>query len=132
MKWYKIETKRVNALWWDNVLAPLRILEGQVVGGSGHLEKSCIDGLMEQDKLKMSDLSDNLKQKNLLDDGNQPGKLDHNVSEGLDTDRDCSMGNQFVATRDHLEDIELETRALTEPLPTNQQVDDLFQTIPGI
>lgn len=121
MKWYKIETKRVNALWWDNVLAPLRILEGQVVGGSGHLEKSCIDGLMEQDKLKMSDLSDNLKQKNLLDDGNQPGKSDHNVSEGLDTDRDCSMGNQFVATRDHLEDIELETRALTEPLPTNQQ-----------
>ncbi|XP_038874852.1 DNA repair protein RAD4 isoform X2 [Benincasa hispida] len=120
MKWYKIETKRVNALWWDNVLAPLRILEGQAVGGTGHLEKSCIDGLMEQDKLNMSDLSDNLKQKNLLDAGNQPGKSDHNVSEELDTNRD-SLGNQFVATRDHLEDIELETRALTEPLPTNQQ-----------
>ncbi|XP_050946372.1 DNA repair protein RAD4 isoform X2 [Cucumis melo] len=121
MKWYKIEAKRVNTLWWDNVLAPLRILERQAVGGTGHLEKCCIDGLREQDKLKMSDLSDNLKQKNLLDDGNQSGKSDHNVSEGLDTDRDFSLGNQFVATRDHLEDIELETRALTEPLPTNQQ-----------
>ncbi|KGN51059.1 DNA repair protein RAD4 isoform X2 [Cucumis sativus] len=120
MKWYKIEAKRVNTLWWDNVLAPLRILEGQAVRGTGHLEKCCIDDLMEQDKLKMSDLSDNLKQKNLLDDGNQSGKSDHNVSEGLVTDRDFSLGNQ-VATRDHLEDIELETRALTEPLPTNQQ-----------
>lgn len=132
MKWYKIEAKRVNTLWWDNVLAPLRILERQAVGGTGHLEKCCIDGLREQDKLKMSDLSDNLKQKNLLDDGNQSGKSDHNVSEGLDTDRDFSLGNQFVATRDHLEDIELETRALTEPLPTNQQVDDLFQIMPDI
>lgn len=30
--------------------------------------------------------------------------------------------SSFVATRSSLEDMELETRALTEPLPTNQQV----------
>lgn len=35
---------------------------------------------------------------------------------------ESSDGNTFVATRDSLEDMELETRALTEPLPTNQQV----------
>lgn len=125
MKWYKIEKKRVNALWWDNVFAPLRILEGRAVGGAGHSEKSFIDDLMELETEKMSDLLDNLKQKNLIHNGSLPGKLDHNVSEKLDTNRDTSLGNQFVATRDHLEDMELETRALTEPLPTNQQVDDL-------
>jgi hypothetical protein len=32
------------------------------------------------------------------------------------------MNDSFVPTRSSLEDIELETRALTEPLPTNQQV----------
>ncbi|MCD7451678.1 hypothetical protein HAX54_012999 [Datura stramonium] len=31
------------------------------------------------------------------------------------------MQNSFTATRSSLEDMELETRALTEPLPTNQQ-----------
>lgn len=33
-----------------------------------------------------------------------------------------NMNGSFVPTRSSLEDIELETRALTEPLPTNQQV----------
>ncbi|OIT33130.1 dna repair protein rad4 [Nicotiana attenuata] len=32
-----------------------------------------------------------------------------------------SRRNSFIATRSSLEDMELETRALTEPLPTNQQ-----------
>lgn len=33
-----------------------------------------------------------------------------------------AMMNSSVSTRSSLEDMELETRALTEPLPTNQQV----------
>lgn len=35
---------------------------------------------------------------------------------------EANMNDSFVPTRSSLEDIELETRALTEPLPTNQQV----------
>lgn len=35
---------------------------------------------------------------------------------------ESSKSNSFVPTRGSLEDIEFETRALTEPLPTNQQV----------
>ncbi|KAF7816466.1 DNA repair protein RAD4 isoform X1 [Senna tora] len=34
---------------------------------------------------------------------------------------ESSTSNSFIPTRSSLEDIELETRALTEPLPTNQQ-----------
>lgn len=35
---------------------------------------------------------------------------------------EANLNGSFVPTRSSLEDIELETRALTEPLPTNQQV----------
>ncbi|XP_060184208.1 DNA repair protein RAD4 isoform X2 [Lycium barbarum] len=64
-KWYKIKSERVNPIWWDAVLAPLKELES----------------------VATSDVV------------------------------------QFAqgATRSSLEDMELETRALTEPLPTNQQ-----------
>lgn len=35
---------------------------------------------------------------------------------------EANMNDSFVPTRSSIEDVELETRALTEPLPTNQQV----------
>lgn len=35
---------------------------------------------------------------------------------------ESNMNDSVVPTRSSIEDIELETRALTEPLPTNQQV----------
>lgn len=38
------------------------------------------------------------------------------------TSTEANMNDSFLPTRSSLEDIELETRALTEPLPTNQQV----------
>ncbi|XP_058748032.1 DNA repair protein RAD4 isoform X2 [Vicia villosa] len=37
------------------------------------------------------------------------------------TSTEANMNDSFLPTRSSLEDIELETRALTEPLPTNQQ-----------
>ncbi|KAE8664787.1 Detected protein of confused Function [Hibiscus syriacus] len=40
---------------------------------------------------------------------------------GSNTEVGSSVKDSFVATRNSLEDMELETRALTEPLPTNQQ-----------
>lgn len=43
-------------------------------------------------------------------------------------DRECPRESSVVMTRSSLEDKELETRALSEPLPTNQQVqnDSIF------
>ena len=53
-----------------------------------------------------------------------PGKLGVEVlrEDGKKVSAESSDRNAFAATRDSLEDMELETRALTEPLPTNQQV----------
>ncbi|MCD9643768.1 hypothetical protein HAX54_031467 [Datura stramonium] len=64
-KWYKIASERVNSIWWDKVLAPLKELESVATSNVVHFAQG--------------------------------------------------------ATRSSLEDMELETRALTEPLPTNQQ-----------
>ncbi|KAJ9172973.1 hypothetical protein P3X46_016157 [Hevea brasiliensis] len=79
MKWYKIAPQRINSVWWDAVLAPLRELE------SGATEEG------------------------------------PEVAEKEKIDIESSERNSSVATRNSLEDVELETRALTEPLPTNQQ-----------
>ncbi|KAF2295439.1 hypothetical protein GH714_032933 [Hevea brasiliensis] len=79
MKWYKIAPQRINSVWWDAVLAPLRELE------SGATEEG------------------------------------PEVAEKKKIDIESSERNSSVATRNSLEDVELETRALTEPLPTNQQ-----------
>ena len=80
MKWYKIASQRVNSMWWDSVLAPLRDLESGATGGV------------------------------------VPLRTNHIIST------ESNMSDSFVPTRSSLEDIELETRALTEPLPTNQLV----------
>ncbi|KAM3283265.1 DNA repair protein RAD4 isoform X1 [Capsicum chacoense] len=64
-KWHKIASERVNSIWWDEVLAPLKELESVATTGEVHFAQG--------------------------------------------------------ANRSSLEDMELETRALTEPLPTNQQ-----------
>ncbi|XP_019066722.1 DNA repair protein RAD4 isoform X3 [Solanum lycopersicum] len=69
-KWYKIASERVNSIWWDAVLAPLKELESVATSDVVHFAQG---------------------------------------------------GNSFTATRSSLEDMELETRELTEPLPTNQQ-----------
>ncbi|KAA3458439.1 DNA repair protein complementing XP-C cells-like protein isoform X1 [Gossypium australe] len=52
-----------------------------------------------------------------------PEKSGQEVSKeyGSKIEVESSVKDSFVATRNSLEDMELETRALTEPLPTNQQ-----------
>ncbi|KAK7300683.1 hypothetical protein RJT34_11531 [Clitoria ternatea] len=79
MKWYKIASHRVNSMWWDSVLAPLRDLESGATGGV------------------------------VCSRANQVITAESN------------RNNSIVPTRSSIEDIELETRALTELLPTNQQ-----------
>lgn len=101
MKWYKVASKRVNSAWWDAVLAPLRDLESGATGGMVPTEKNHV-GTSGLEALKTS--------KHV----NMPGESGLNV--------ESSAKGSFVASRNSLEDMELETRALTEPLPTNQQV----------
>ncbi|KAH1131022.1 hypothetical protein J1N35_002400 [Gossypium stocksii] len=104
MKWYKIAPKRVNSTWWDSVLAPLRQLES---GGTGGTIK----------------VSEHPGENSSLNHVILPEKSGQEASKeyGSKIEVESSVKDSFVATRNSLEDMELETRALTEPLPTNQQ-----------
>ncbi|MBA0548251.1 hypothetical protein Golob_019360 [Gossypium lobatum] len=104
MKWYKIAPKRVNSTWWDSVLAPLRQLESGGMWGTIKVsehpgENSSLDHVI-------------LPKKSGQEDSKEYGSK---------IEVESSVKDSFVATRNSLEDMELETRALTEPLPTNQQ-----------
>lgn len=105
MKWYKIAPKRVNSTWWDSVLAPLRQLES---GGTGGMIK----------------VSEHPGESSSLNHVILPEKSGQEAFKeyGSKIEVESSVKDSFVATRNSLEDMELETRALTEPLPTNQQV----------
>ncbi|KAK4602389.1 hypothetical protein RGQ29_011440 [Quercus rubra] len=118
MKWYKIGSHRVNSIWWDAVLAPLRELEAGATAGMVHTEKQHIEALTEHEKVKASRKLDNPTQDDIPGGANLHGKLGLEISKKSGK---SSLSNSFVASRSSLEDVELETRALTEPLPTNQQ-----------
>lgn len=111
MKWYRIAPKRVNSAWWDAVLAPLRELESGATGGMTQMEMRHVNASNTLEALKTS---------------NYPYRdsFPNHVSLSGDSDLnvESSAKDSFVADRNSLEDMELETRALTEPLPTNQQV----------
>lgn len=93
------------------MLAPLKELESAATAGTSDLEFEA-SGL---EKIKAS----------------QVANVDlPDASKMCGVSRECRdikvvkppMRNMFPSTRSSLEDMELETRALTEPLPTNQQV----------
>ncbi|GAB2211080.1 hypothetical protein Drorol1_Dr00016371 [Drosera rotundifolia] len=119
MKWYKISSKRVNSFWWDTVLGPLKELESGATGGTVFLD---------QHELSSSCLGDDFDRRE-----GQNGAYnirDTDVPENLDSDAKASRKryppetatrHSSMSCRSSLEDMELETRALTEPLPSNQQ-----------
>lgn len=113
-RWYKIESQRINPIWWDAVLAPLKDLESQATGGVVHLhpEASVIE------KIRTLEGADNQIKDCLPDSFLMDGKSKRGTCEDYSVQKFVSNSS---ATRSSLEDMELETRALTEPLPTNQQ-----------
>ncbi|KAF5480011.1 hypothetical protein F2P56_000787 [Juglans regia] len=123
MKWYRIASRRVNSIWWDAVLAPLKELEAGATGGMVHMDKQQIESSTEHEKAKTSRELGNPNQDVVPGDAILHGKSTLEVVKeyGKKIDIESSVNNSFVATRSSLEDMELETRALTEPLPTNQQ-----------
>lgn len=123
-KWYKIASQRVNSIWWDGVLAPLREVEAIGTAGRVHLEKDKIDASFRNQSLKDQKISNNLSMNDFPNNANLLGNsgLDVPKDHGKKIDIGSSLQNSSIATRSSLEDMEFETRALTEPLPTNQQV----------
>uniref|UniRef100_A0A7N0TTM4 DNA repair protein Rad4 n=1 Tax=Kalanchoe fedtschenkoi TaxID=63787 RepID=A0A7N0TTM4_KALFE len=109
-KWYKIASKRVDPVWWDRVLAPLKELELRATEPGVDL-KSCTNTLHHRSKVEDVEVYDNLSKKHALSHGNTLGKCsDHG-----------NLVSESTISRDSLEDMELITKALTESLPTNQQ-----------
>lgn len=114
-KWYKIESQRVNAIWWDAVLAPLKDLESQATGGVVHLHQEA----STVEKIGTLQGADNQIKDCLPDSFLMNGKSKQETCEDYSIQK--FVNNSFSTTRSSLEDMELVTRALTEPLPTNQQ-----------
>ncbi|KAJ6796495.1 DNA repair protein RAD4 isoform X1 [Iris pallida] len=129
LQWYKIAPRRTNAQWWDTVLAPLKELESGVKGGmvqseaylknTSGAEKNILEGIHPMEvhsstKTKCSSPEEYAK------DSGGPSK---ETVKHADKPRDMGPPSQFPTHCSGilLEDMELETRALTEPLPTNQQ-----------
>ncbi|KAG9454737.1 hypothetical protein H6P81_007641 [Aristolochia fimbriata] len=102
MKWYTIAPYRINSTWWDAVLAPLKELESGISGGKVHLEGCSEKASCETDKGQSVQLP------------GHPDMCSNKIAESL-------QQSINFASRSALEDVELETRALTEPLPSNQQ-----------
>ncbi|XP_071915428.1 DNA repair protein RAD4-like isoform X1 [Coffea arabica] len=114
-RWYKIESQRINAIWWDAVLAPLKDLESRATGGVVHSHQEA----STTEKIGTLEGADNQIKDCLPDSFLMNGKSKKENCEDYSVQK--SVNNSFSATRSSLEDMELETRALTEPLPTNQQ-----------
>ncbi|XP_074588745.1 DNA repair protein RAD4 isoform X2 [Curcuma longa] len=100
MHWYKIAPKRISSDWWDSVVAPLKTLESAASGSVVQLEQL---------------------QASSIESANDPDRSTNKVSEIIKSmNIEASVDFHGSASRDSLEDMELATRALTEPLPTNQ------------
>lgn len=101
-QWYKISPQRVDSIWWDAVLAPLKELESRATGKVIYLEK---------DALNMNQMVE--PQDNTQTTEKSTGAILKKELGGL--------AIPLAGTISSFEDMELETKSLTEPLPTNQQ-----------
>ncbi|XP_006826912.2 DNA repair protein RAD4 isoform X2 [Amborella trichopoda] len=142
MRWYTIASQRIDSEWWSAVLSPLKELESRA-GGSNvmHLDVPLTDNAVEvkegsgracvspEAHLKegsgrvcvspeahhIEENSEALKEKTPQDIFSSADGLGAGVSRHA-----SSSINIEPVSRGALEDMELETRALTEPLPSNQ------------
>lgn len=97
-QWYKIAPHRVLSKWWDAVLAPLKELESREI----------------EDIVRMHERSNSSQE-----DINRTNMVGISNKIGV---KACASLHDSFPSRTSLEDMELEIRSLTEPLPTNQQV----------
>lgn len=113
-KWYKISPKRTNSEWWDSVLSPLKELESHATGGMIPLHQGEMNS-----RETVKEGGKNHQTQACNSGSNGLSNTQHaNVSRNHE---ESSVSSSSTVCRTTLEDMELATRALTEPLPTNQQ-----------
>ncbi|CAH9133565.1 unnamed protein product [Cuscuta epithymum] len=104
-KWYKIRSKRANSHWWDEVLEPL---------------KKMMAGLDDLGYLN-NEVSSTGKESITSGKGVYHSEAFEECSNERRYSQSSSMASIPSLSRSDVEDMELETKALTEPMPTNQQ-----------
>ncbi|KAE8673163.1 DNA repair protein complementing XP-C cells-like protein isoform X2 [Hibiscus syriacus] len=110
MKWYKIAPKRVNPLWCDSVLAPMRQLESGATGGTINLKKLHNNTSDEQEKIKASEYSGDSRSNHVM--LTERSCQETSTEFGCKIEVESSVKDSFVTTRSSLEDMELETRPI--------------------
>lgn len=119
-RWYKIASERVNSIWWETVLAPLKDLEAQATGGIVHLEHGASS--RDNNKIEGIPIADEKMQMCRSDSVHTTVKTDNEAWEDCREEKNLGSSiNSLTTTRSSLEDMELDTKTLTEPLPSNQQ-----------
>lgn len=119
-RWYKIASERVNSIWWETVLAPLKDLEAQATGGIVHLEHGASS---RDNKIEGIPIADKKMQMSRSESVRTALKTDNEACKDCTEEKNLQSSiNSLTTTRSSLEDMELDTKALTEPLPSNQQV----------
>eukprot|EP01018_Ginkgo_biloba_P029180 Gb_25624 [translate_table: standard] len=140
-KWSAIVPQRVYSRWWEATISPFKELEAAATAGALDMETS-------QEKVSEPFIPTEHKNKSFSPATNQHGELNEKVgSEGLielEASQACATSTETgaeeaakyvnrsislkipahrpqITDRSSLEDMELETRAFTEPLPTSQQ-----------
>ncbi|XP_073122136.1 DNA repair protein RAD4 isoform X2 [Henckelia pumila] len=111
-QWYKVASQRINSTWWDSVLSRLKELESGETGGTVNFGQKALG-----DKKVEPSVVANLNSGCVLNAKDLDG-----ASEEFGEKKavDSCLEASFNATLSSLEDMELATRALTEPLPSNQ------------
>lgn len=102
------------------MLAPLKDLEAQATGGIVHLEHGASS---RDNKAESMPIADKKMQLCRSESVHTTLKIDNEACEDCTEEKNLrSSINSRTTTRSSLEDMELDTKALTEPLPSNQQV----------
>lgn len=130
-KWSAIAPQRVSSQWWEVTMSPLKELEAAASAEASDMKAS------QEKKVQPSTLSPGINHQGC---SNEVGSEDlvkleasqicdkstENDGKRFPEDANCiSLETQDyktpLADRSSLEDMELDTRTFTEPLPTNQQ-----------
>ncbi|XP_030522585.1 DNA repair protein RAD4 [Rhodamnia argentea] len=121
LRWHRIASQRVDSVWWNAVLAPLRELESGATEGDIYLPEEATESRAIVDLPPEQCREVELRATRGYNYSPKKAVSGLSEHEWERMDRECPQESSVVMTRSSLEDKELETRALSEPLPTNQQ-----------